>query len=88
MNMQSFFNSLSVAEKVELDDLIYVWKKQNATEVANSIILNEMEIADVQNNLKIEAIKSIKDRCGCSLLAAKIAVDNFEEKIRLIGLKK
>ena len=77
MDMQVLFNALSDYEKTQLDDLIYSWKKDNAEKYAKDIILNDLEIAHIQNGFRIEAIKSIKDRYDCTLMVAKIAVDNY-----------
>lgn len=82
--MQNFFNSLSESEKTELDNLVYIWKRETAEKVAAKIVLNEEEKKLLVNKDRIGAIKNIKDRYNCTLTAAKIAIDNFLEGFEVI----
>ena len=77
MDLKAFFNSLSNSEKVELDNIVRDWNLKTAEAEAEKIVLNNEDKKFLVNGDRIGAIKNIKDRYNCTLIVAKIAVDNY-----------
>jgi len=84
MDLKSFFNSLSHAEKVELDNIVRDWNLKTAEAEAEKIVLNNEDKKFLVNCDRIGAIQNIKTRYNCGLLPAKIAVDNYLSELTII----
>ena len=81
MDLKAFFNSLSNSEKVELDNIVRDWNLKTAEAEAEKIVLNNEDKKFLVNGDRIGAIKNIKDRYNCTLIVAKIAVDNYLDSL-------
>lgn len=82
MNLQNFFNNLDESEKVEFDNIVRNWALKNAEDKAKTIVLTGYEETMINVGKKINAIKSIKDRYNCTMLAAKFAIDLYIERCK------
>lgn len=84
MDLKSFFNSLSHAEKVEFDNIVRDWNMKTAEKEAEKIVLNSEDKKFLVNADRIGAINNIKNRYNCGLFVAKIAVDNYLSECKII----
>lgn len=77
------FNSISEFVETKICNKMLLTKVQELKENINQAYfynlpeLNDYEIAMIDRNNKIEAIKAYRDRCKCSLSAAKNKVDKY-----------
>lgn len=83
MNIDALFNSLDHNEKIQLEQVVRNWNLSIAEEEASKIFLTKDEKYFVNLGKKLDAIKSIKDRKNCTILTAKIAIDNYIEDLCL-----
>jgi ribosomal protein L7/L12 len=79
MNMRELVNSLSNETFQQLASAVYDRRRRESRNEAAQIILSDAEIEFIKNGKPVNAVKSVRDRIGCSLMVAKDATDMYSE---------
>lgn len=77
--MKELVNSLSDETFQQLASAVYDRRRRESRNEAAQIILTDAEIEFIKNRRQVEAVKSVRDRIGCSLMVAKDATDMYSE---------